>query len=100
MSRKKNPDAPAEPKLSKYDKQRLEQGLPPETKRDKFQRLANRRVPRLLKAMAHVAALSNRSTYDYSKEQAEKIIAALNASLKVVTDRFKGSEDNGTLFRI
>ncbi len=59
-----------------------------ETDRDKFVRLANKRVNNAIKAIELIGNLSNRSNYDYTSEDAEKIFATLNRELKVCRERF------------
>lgn len=59
-----------------------------ETDREKFVRLANKRVNNAIKAIELVGNLSNRSNYDYSQEDAEKIFLALSKELKACRERF------------
>lgn len=59
-----------------------------ETDRDKFIRLANKRVNNAIKAIELIGNLSNRSNYDYTLEDAELIFIALNKELKVCRERF------------
>lgn len=59
-----------------------------ETDREKFVRLATKRVNNALKAIELIGNLSNRSNYDYTAEDAEKIFVALNKELKVCRERF------------
>lgn len=67
-----------------------------ETDRDKFIRLANKRVNNALKSIELIGNLSNRSNYDYTEEDAEKIFLALNRELKACKERFlnAGSKKN------
>lgn len=53
-----------------------------------FVRLANKRVNNALKAIELIGNLSNRSNYDYTQEDAEKIFMALNRGLKACRERF------------
>ncbi len=59
-----------------------------ETDREKFVRLANKRVNNAIKAIELIGNLSNRSNYDYSQKDAEKIFLALGKELKVCRERF------------
>lgn len=59
-----------------------------ETDREKFVRLANKRVNNAIKAIELIGNLSNRSNYDYTQEDAEKILIALNKELKACRERF------------
>jgi hypothetical protein len=68
-----------------------------ESKGAKFRRLANARVNRAVKYVGHVANLSNTSTYSYTEEQAEKVVAAMEAAMADLRRRFSGhrSQYNG-----
>ncbi len=59
-----------------------------ETDREKFVRLANKRVNNAIKAIELIGNLSNRSNYDYTQEDAEKIFLALNKELRTCRERF------------
>ena len=59
-----------------------------ETDRDKFVRLTNKRVNNAIKAIELIGNLSNRSNYDYTQEDTEKIFNALNKELKACRERF------------
>ncbi len=54
----------------------------------KFIELATSRVNRTLKELALVGNLSNRSNYQYTDDQAKKIIRALQVGLEQVKLRF------------
>ncbi len=60
-----------------------------ESDREKFVRLANKRVPNAIKAIQLVANLSNRSNYDYTDEDASKIVRALQDELNSCRRRFE-----------
>lgn len=59
-----------------------------DTDREKFVRLANKRVNSAIKAIELIGNLSNRSNYDYNKEDVEKIFLVLNKELKACKERF------------
>ena len=63
----------------------------PETDREKFIRLATRRVNNALKFIQLIGNLSNRSNYDYTAKDVEKIFAAISGELKNCRDRFQAS---------
>lgn len=52
-----------------------------ETKRDKFVRLAEKRVNSVIKELELIGNLSNTSNYDYTKEDADKIIKTLKKNI-------------------
>ena len=61
----------------------------PESRRDRFVRLANKRVNKALKAMRLIGNLSNRSSYEYTDADINKIIRTLDAELKELRLRFE-----------
>jgi len=62
-----------------------------ENSRDKFVRLAENRVNKVIKAIRLVGNLSNRSNYSYTEEDIEKIFSAMNSELKECQNKFKRS---------
>jgi len=58
-------------------------------KRERFLSLANKRVNRAIKEIALVGNLSNRRNYDYSEEEARKIIRTLQSELDRVKQNFR-----------
>lgn len=67
-----------------------------ESKREKFRKLAENRTNNALVAIARIANLSNRQTYDYEEAEARKIIKALKDAVSEVENRFtspKGKSD-------
>lgn len=67
-------------------------------KRAKFVELATNRVNRAIKDLRLVGNLANRSSYDYSDEDAKKILRALQRELDDLKLRFKGIEDSDDHF--
>lgn len=61
----------------------------------KFIELANKRVNRAIKDLKLVANLSNRQNYEYSEEQAKKIVKALQHEVELVKQSFLTNEENG-----
>lgn len=67
----------------------------------KFIELANKRVNRAIKDLKLIANLSNRQNYEYSEEQAKKIIKALQNELEMVKHSFLSSEeDSQSVFKL
>lgn len=60
-----------------------------ETKREKFIRLAENRMNNALKQIELLGNLANRSTYEYSQEDVEKIIRSLKTSISDLEHTFK-----------
>lgn len=59
-------------------------------KRAKFVELANNRVNRAIKDLRLISNLANRSSYEYSEDDARKITRALQRELDVLKARFEG----------
>ncbi len=57
--------------------------------RDKFVRLATKRVSSAMKSMQLVGNLSNKSNYDYTEEDVSKILKALQEELNACKKRFE-----------
>lgn len=57
-------------------------------KRAKFVELANKRVNRSIKDLKLVGNLSNRSAYDFTDEDAKKIVRALQREIDSIRARF------------
>lgn len=60
-----------------------------EKDRDKFVRLATKRVMNALKAIQLIGNLSNKSNYDYTSEDVQKIFKALQDELSVSRKKFE-----------
>lgn len=61
---------------------------PPRDKAAKFRKLANQRVPQLLKRIRHVANLANRGSYEYTEEQKQRLLKTVNDAVKALVDAF------------
>ncbi len=70
-----------------------------ETKSDAFKRIATRRVNQALDTIATMRGLANKANYDYSEEQTNKIISALQGGIDKLAADFKAGgvrrADNG-----
>jgi hypothetical protein len=56
--------------------------------REKFVRLANKRVSNALRAIQLIGNLSNKSNYDYTNEDVAKILKALSDEVAACRKRF------------
>ena len=65
-----------------------------ETKREKFVRLAERRVNAVIRELELIGNLSNKSNYDYDKEDVEKIIRTLKKSVSDLESKFTSKTKN------
>lgn len=59
-----------------------------ESKKEKFVRLAENRTNKALEMIRLIGNLSNRSVYDYSAEDVEKIFNALEDEIKLAKKQF------------
>ena len=64
-----------------------------ETQEDKFKRLAEKRVTRILKDLELVGNLSNKKNYEYNETDVTKIINTLQKSLNNKKNKFELSKD-------
>lgn len=65
-----------------------------ESKNEKFKRLANKRVPAALEKIKLIENLSNTNNYEYSREEADQIIKALNKSVNNLKQSFNQTTHN------
>jgi hypothetical protein len=64
-----------------------------ETSREKFRRLAEKRVVRTIKDIRLIGNLSNRSNYRYERAEVDKIFRVLERELKQARARFENEGD-------
>ena len=69
-----------------------------ENKREKFVRLAESRVNNTIKNIDLIGNLANKSNYDYTKNDVEKIIRTLKKSINELELRF--ASNNKSDFRL
>lgn len=70
-------------------------------KRERFVALANARVTKAIKGIRLVGNLSNKSSYDYTSEDANKISRALRVEIETLRARFsKGGGGADTGFKL
>ena len=65
-----------------------------------FKDLANKRVPKALKALDLVGNLGNKSNYTYTKDQSEQIKKALKDKLNEVCRKFDAGTKNNSSFEL
>ena len=70
-------------------------GVVNESKGDKFRRLAVFRMNKVLGIIDQIGKLGNRSSYDYSEEQVDKMFTALRNALDAAEAKFKAKKDEG-----
>jgi len=59
-----------------------------ESRKERFQRLATKRVTRILNDIRLLGNLSNRSSYDYSDDEIQKIFTAIESASKHAKSKF------------
>ena len=70
-----------------------------ETKRDKFVRLAENRMENVLKGISLLGNLANTNNYEYTDEDAAKIIKALKSAVNDL-ERTYSSSQKKTKFKL
>ena len=63
-------------------------------KRDKFERLAEKRVTEAIKKIRLVGNLSNKNNYDYTEAHAKQIIDTLDNEIKILKNKFKDEQES------
>jgi len=63
-----------------------------ETKRDRFQRLAERRTNDVLERLRILGNCANRGQYEYTAEEIRKIFNTIERELKLIKLKFKDGE--------
>jgi|14_taG_2_1085336.scaffolds.fasta_scaffold19572_3 hypothetical protein len=58
-------------------------------KSDKFVKLANNRVNRVFKQLQLIANLSNRCHYEYTQDEVDQILQAIEKEIASVKERFE-----------
>jgi len=67
------------------------------TKRTNFIRLAEARVTKALKSIKVIGNLSNKTNYEYTDQDINKIINALQAEINLLKSRFKNKGNGETV---
>jgi len=70
-----------------------------ESKHDKFVRLATKRTQKVLDALRILGNCSNLNTYEYSREEVEKIIKSIKGMLDEIKQKFNYNLSNEKIFR-
>lgn len=71
-----------------------------EEKRSKFKRLATQRTNNVLKAIQVLGNCSNKSTYNYTPEEVNKIFTEIEQSLRETKLLFRNGNKKGKEFRL
>ena len=72
-----------------------------EPRRERFRRLAEKRVVRTIREIRLVGNLFNRSNYEYDEAEAVKILRVLESEVRMLRKRFEaGDRSTETDFRL
>lgn len=71
-----------------------------ESKNEKFVRIAEARTNKIIDMIRLLGNCSNRSTYDYSKDDVRKIFGAIESELKIAKMKFDAPEDSSSKFKL
>jgi hypothetical protein len=73
---------------------------PNESKSEKFQRIAERRVNETIRALRLLGNLADRRNYEYSDDQASLLVGAIDQEVRALRFKFKSeSATSGRPFR-
>ena len=71
-----------------------------EEKRERFIRVAERRVNKILDALDSLGKCSNRKNYEYCSEDLKKIFGELDKKLREVKLLYRESSERKTVFKL
>lgn len=82
--------------------QATEKTTPTRDKAGDFKRLASKRVPKAIQALRSVGKLASTTSYEYTDEQADKVVETLQAELDKVKEQFASGEvaKDGVTFEV
>lgn len=63
-------------------------------KRERFEKLAEKRVTETIKKIRLVGNLANKNNYDYTDEHAKQIIETLESEMRALKGKFKDEKSN------
>ena len=63
-----------------------------ETRKDRFNRIASKRTNEIIERLRILGNCSNRSTYEYTKEDVDKIFNTINQELKDTRAKFSSTK--------
>lgn len=66
-----------------------------ETRRGRFERLAERRTTEVLRRLRLIGNLANRQNYDYTEQHIEQMLDALETEMRQLKQRFRQQEAGG-----
>lgn len=76
--------------------------MPAETKRERFERIAQRRANETIKALRLLGNLSDKRNYDYSEKHVDTLLGAIDLEVRALKGRFRkesGASDKPFRFK-
>ncbi len=67
-----------------------------ESKAQRFERIAERRVNTVVKVLRLIGNLANRGNYEYSESHVQQIFNALDQELRSAKSRFRNDDDGSS----
>jgi DNA-binding transcriptional regulator GbsR (MarR family) len=67
-----------------------------ELKKDRFKRVASRRVDNILKGIRSLSKCSNENNYEYNEEDLTKMVKAIKEELKIMETLYKKNLKSNT----
>ena len=71
-----------------------------DTRRDRFTRIAERRVNKILDNLENLGKCSNKRNYDYSPDDVKKIFREIERKVKETKLMFQGQTNNRKSFKL
>jgi hypothetical protein len=71
-----------------------------ETKRDRFVRIAERRVNKILNDLESLGKCSNKRNYEYTDADVRKIFREIDKKVKEIKALYRTSKNNSNRFRL
>lgn len=71
-----------------------------ETKKERFIRIAEARTNKIIDMIRLLGNCSNKSAYEYSKEDVRKIFTAIENEMKTAKAKFDSSSDDSIKFKL
>jgi hypothetical protein len=68
--------------------------------REKFKRIAEKRVNNVIKMIRLIGNLSNKSNYSYTEKDVDRIFNSINQELKTCRNRFEDVQKVGSTFKL
>ena len=71
-----------------------------ETKRDRFVRIVEARTNKIISMIRLLGNCSNKSNYDYTDADVQKVFSAIEKELKLARIKFSANDSEDDMFRL